>query len=352
MTLGGTNNRVLWLDAIRTAAIFLVLLDHISGEGGALYRFVPCSVGMFVMAAGVTAAMGFERSQISYGRYVAKKAKSLLLPYGVALAVCVLIKYGVLELTTFAKLFVTFGGTTDPLTRLYYFVGFFFGLTLIAPFLYRALKHNENSLPRTLCVLVLVGVFSVLLMNLTNINCWGFAAAIPFGGSYLLLYALAMAAYIHREKLRTRAWQIILLIFCITSAIIIYAFRWYDVWWSNPPRARLCVYTAALFALVYLAFSRFASIMSKDTMPTWLSKLMGAFAWAVRLIGSESYTIYLYHMAVVGVLTASPLYKSVVVNSAAAPLVVYLSALIVPILFDFAVRLLKKPIGSLLAGKR
>lgn len=197
------RSRILWLDAVKFAAIIGVILDHTKGliyNSDWISSFALYCVSLFVITAGMTSYLSNQAHQRTWWQEFLHSSKKIVL--ATLLAVFVYqVTDAVLnnetfhfDLETYLQHLVRFD---SPLVL--YYVALYLQLMLVSRFLYRCIE----GFPQRFCLAweVLIGilllVFAAWSIQYTNIfNIYGGGGKL-FGGTCLFLYYLGMLLMKH-----------------------------------------------------------------------------------------------------------------------------------------------------------
>ena len=280
-----SRDRDIFWDVVKGICIIAVILIHTTSRnslGGVIWRqFINFPVAMFFFVAGY-----FCHGEASYGVFVIKKTKRLLVPLAVASIV-----YGSLELY--------FGfGSGNPLavSRIFsalasfplgwgYFVLALFQCMLLAPMLQKV--KNRSRILLASFALYLVTALYMYLASTVFLSCWTLANSVPviFCTAWLPLFVLGL----NMQKRRLTVWAPCArtygaLVFLLAVAVVT-GIYWYDVATIQLARSQIrlpCILLSfVLAALLPNLGDRYS--------------LSGRWCYMLARLGEMSFFVYLWH---------------------------------------------------------
>ncbi len=308
------NGKVLWIDFARFLSILAVLIDHTKGilyESEAVQSAFFYSVSAFFFLAGMTSfySLRHRKAEESVVGWTIRRLWRIVAPYLVAVAVCQYVRGGFSwNLYAFILWVLNF-----RLEGQFYFVLIYLQLVVLSPFLYLVTiyvgKRRWHWLWRAL-FLAAVWMISVLCVEDTFIMDTYGAGRYLFGGTYLFLYVLGMAAAQLEIDFKGKKEAFVSLCVSLAALGASLAFLLGNRFaldeslfgWTlrvNPPGIALTVYSLAVLAV---AFALCGLVSFTENKP--LERLFCAAAW----MGKYTLYVFLYHMLILeGLLPRLPL---------------------------------------------
>ncbi len=308
------NEKVLWIDFARFLSILAVLIDHTKGilyESEAVQSAFFYSVAAFFFLAGMTSFYSLRRrkAEESVVGWTVRRLWRIIAPYLVAVAICQYVRGG------FSWSFYAFilWVLNFRLEGQFYFVLIYLQLVVLSPFLYLVTvyvgKRRAHWFWRAL-YLAAVGGISVFCVEDTFIMDTYGGGRYLFGGTYLFLFVMGMAAAQLEIELKGKKEALIALCISLASLGASLTFLLKDGFaldeaffgWKlrvNPPGITLTVYSLTVLAL---AFALCGLVLFIKNRP--LERLFRAAAW----LGKYTLYVFLYHMIILeGLLPRLPL---------------------------------------------
>lgn len=214
------GKRVEWLDVAKGMAIILVVLGH-SSLPALLNRYIfAFHMPFFFFASGYTS----DFNKYSFGEYICRKAKVLLLPFFIYSVINLILQPYVSDLTyqEYWVQFLSKGWLAVPL----WFVPVLFIALLIAKLVFMI----ENRIMR----LVLIGLlpsFSVVLKYLDIWLPWNISV-VPYA-SFLIVTANYFKRYYKSSFLDKTNYKLLLMIVCMSATFGISYYWKLDLCWNN-----------------------------------------------------------------------------------------------------------------------
>ncbi|MEG2929424.1 MAG: hypothetical protein RR846_07715 [Oscillospiraceae bacterium] len=293
--------RAKWIDCAKFVAICGVLADHCNGflyGNQDIARVSYGAVGLFVLLAGVTGWLSYEKSQILFSptRHL-KKAFKLFLSYMGAVAVYQIANEGQFSLGQYLTNVLSF-----EYVSLFYFVFFFLQLILVGSVLTWWVGFCAAR-PRPVLwqLATIIGLFPLsfyLILHAHTLPIHG-GGRYLFGGTYLFLYYIGILlgssrAFQLSKKccfvclfLTLSAWELWRRLFLRAEASFDLPLDpfWFDG--INPPGIIYIVFSLLTLFVCYSFFS--LAQLAK-------SRIVRIALGVVSYFGSKTWYIFLYHM--------------------------------------------------------
>jgi fucose 4-O-acetylase-like acetyltransferase len=291
-----------WIDIGKCIAILAVIVDHCFGflyHHPAIAHFSYFSVTLFVFMGGVTSYYSNRRHRAERGpRETLRRVNTLLIPYAVATAVCLVLATGSLWVPEYLRALVAFSAS-PPL----YFVLFYVQLTIVSPWLFDLIRLSASRRYPVLAytaVGVALALVGWLLTRYTFVAEVHGGGRVILGGTYLLFYYLGMLMGSFDPRIRSLAGA-------GAGAVVSLAAVGAWFWWVvrkgfaldtfipvggglNPPGITLGVFAILLGAFIFCITTVIERIQ--------FAPLTALARFAARIGGGYSLYIFLYHFSV------------------------------------------------------
>lgn len=215
-------HREIWIDCLKTFSILAVFTDHTNGflyKNQTIAYMSYFSVSLFVLLGGITSYMSNKRhEELTWLQDIGRKLKGILVPYAIAMAIHLFFQFKVLDLKTYLKVLIEFGGV--EFTSPFYFIVFYLQLILVSRCLYRIINWTEGKKWYKIWFifeLVIALLFSAICIQYTYILPVHGGGQYLFGGTYFMIYYLGMIIGRYYQEVKWN--QTISLVVCIISAI-------------------------------------------------------------------------------------------------------------------------------------
>lgn len=239
-----------FIDISKGIAIILVLFNHYEWQSDSLlnthlyYWIITMAVPIFMLCTGYVTAMSFEKKQITFEqsksrKIIVPKLVRYIMPFvwfyiAETVFTFVSIKTGFLEYISTLDFPYNAGYADKKMTLLGSIVFFFAGgrgqhgtyyfpviiqVTLLMPYIYRAVKKSVNGIWKCFAVTVGLDVFVALLKYLLSVNVSaGYNRMIAL--RYVFALALGCYIYIYRENLGKIKW-LVMPVFGIAYTVVV-----------------------------------------------------------------------------------------------------------------------------------
>lgn len=294
-----------WIYQIRAIAIIAVVVCHqqyILHRSEVIQLITLYSVTTLIFLMGVTKFYSLNKSGLErYGsiwRYSINSMNSVLLSYAVASFLYTYQREGKLDNVVYLKHLINFSASAP-----FYFVKYYFWLTIWAPFIYMIIKKVYQRVFLTVLVFLVFWIFGYITTGNLNI----------FGSSYLFVYALGLEiGILSNDKtfiVNKKIFCFATFFFLVFGGISTKRFYWSRIGGNysysegidilcpklqmNPPNLSIIIYSFGVIMLGYLFFS-FINKSSK-----FITKIVAQF---FSVIGKNSMDVFLWHLFIQSIL--------------------------------------------------
>ncbi len=294
--------RECWIDIAKCAAILAVLTDHVRGilyANGNIQIASFFSVSLFILVMGVTTYWSFEKSSISIGGQVIKRAIGIVCPYLVAVFIYHCIAFQGFSFVEYVRYAMNFS-ISGP----HYYVLLYLQLLVVAPIIFYFLKDMRRvSVSKKILVETLFGgglvIIASICTNHTNIASIYGGGGRLIGGSYIFCLYIGMLIGKYYQSIKKTIMKInpvIVWIVFTTLSILVwrmickygYILDRNNIFGAgiNPPGICLMTYAFCIMIAIY-AFVQFIESLRYK----WIYKIIKLVCY----IGSQTLYIFLYH---------------------------------------------------------
>ncbi len=295
------NKKLLWISGTKAVAMIAVVLVHCDGKmyvNEYISMATSFSVTLFVLVSGYSSGLSFIRHpnrQLSDSIY---KMLPLIEEYLLATAILSTLYSKSFNLTEILKHSILF-----DIEGSYYFIFFFLQLKLISDIICRVIgKLYVDSKALAWSSLVPVAILCSLFVKHTRLLPLYGGGKYLLGGTYFFVYYLGVLlsrvdlnAFMNKAAfvVSSVAWLILSVLITKHKLPIDRILRPFWGAGDNPPSVAYMLFALSTFIICYISFNYFDRFESK--IATIVKDVIVA-------IGENTYSIFLYHLALVKLL--------------------------------------------------
>lgn len=301
------TQRIEWIDCARFVAIFLVVVDHTYGityTNALILTGSFLSVSLFVLLAGISAWLSYNPAKQAAGASAIRRVTKLFLQYALATFIIQCVRRHAFDLEIYIDQLLHFDASI-----VFYFLAFFFQLTLVAPMLVQwcGFCNRQKAAPLWQAVTVAcLCVFAWFSYKRTIVfpSLYG-SGKYLLGATYVILYYIGILLASRGIFERTTKQKAVILAvsapvwiawwLLMGNGILPYGWLCAPFWGDgfNPPGLVLMLFAVITLFLLFSLFSLLSA--STHSLPRKLSSFAAT-------AGRYSLFIFLYHSLVKSVL--------------------------------------------------